>query len=81
MISVPLGCKIIYEIVLNLKFLRMVILRAKYGRDQDYINSKLRPTKQRFPRGRIEGASERMRHYGMYHLRHYRPQIELRFFL
>ena len=56
----------------------MVILRIKYGRDQDYINSKLRPSKQRFPRGRIEGAGELMRNYGYHQLRRYRPQIDLR---
>ena len=56
----------------------MVICRAKYGRDQEYINSKLRPHKQRFPRGRIDGATELMKDYGLRQLRRYRPQIDLR---
>lgn len=57
---------------------RMVTVRVKFGRDQDFINSKIRPYKRRFPRGNIPGAKEQMKNYGSQELRPYRPQIKFR---
>ena len=57
----------------------MVTVRVKYGRDQEFINSKLRPFKRRFPRGSVPGAKDKMKHYGLSELRLYRPQIKYRF--
>ena len=59
----------------------MVTVRVKYGRDQEFINSKIRPYKRRFPRGTIAGAKERMKDYGLRELRKYRPQIKFRFLI
>ena len=56
----------------------MVTVRIKYGRDQEFINSKIRPYKRRFPRGNIPGAKDKMKSYGAQELRSYRPQIKLR---
>ena len=56
----------------------MVIVRGAHARDQDFINSKLRPSKQRFPRGAIPGSQEKMKNYGIRRLRTYRPQLEFR---
>ena len=58
----------------------MVTLRVKFGRDQEFINSKLRPYKRRFPRGSIPGVKEKMKNYGVQELRHYRTQIKFRYF-
>ena len=74
MISVKTG----YKLLVNFS-LRMVTVRIKYGRDQDFINSKLRPFKRRFPRGSIPGAKERMNSYARTELRFYRGQIKYRF--
>ena len=51
----------------------MVVVRALCGRDQDYINSRLRPNKRKFPTGRIPGAQLKMKSYGQYRLRTYKP--------
>ena len=56
----------------------MVTIRVKFGRDQEYINSKLRPYKRRFPRGSIPGAKEQMKNYGFRELRYYKSQIKFR---
>ena len=56
----------------------MVYVRPATGRDQELINSILRPLKRRFPRGPIAGAQERMKRYGEKHLRFYRPQADYR---
>ena len=56
----------------------MVIVRPLQSRDQDFINSKLRPHKRKFPRGPIAGAQLKMRSYGRHKLRSYRPQAEYR---
>ena len=52
----------------------MVYVRPRTGRDQELINSVLRPMKRRFPRGPIPGAQGRMSQYGAKHLRNYKPQ-------
>ena len=57
----------------------MVYVRPRTGRDQELINSILRPLKRRFPRGPIAGAQLRMRRYGEKYLRFYRPQAEYRY--
>ena len=57
----------------------MVITRSQACRDQDFVNSKLRPNKLRFPRGTIPGAKQKMLRYGEKHLRNYRPQIDYRY--
>ena len=59
----------------------MVTVRIKFGRDQEYINSKLRPFKRRFPRGNIPGAQEKMKRYGINELRYYRTQFKYRFLI
>ena len=51
----------------------MVIVRALCGKDQEYINSRLRPNKRKFPTGRIPGAQLKMTSYGQYRLRSYQP--------
>ena len=56
----------------------MVTIRIKYGRDQEFINSKLRPFKRRFPRGSVPGAREKMNRYGRQELRLYRGQTKYR---
>ena len=56
----------------------MVHVRPLNGRDQELINSVLRPYKRRFPRGPIQGAQSKMRQYGEKHLRTYRPQSDFR---
>ena len=52
----------------------MVIVRIRSCRDQDFINSKLRPNKRRFPRGPIPGSQIKMKNYGRQHLRFYKIQ-------
>ena len=56
----------------------MVHVRPLNGRDQELINSVLRPYKRRFPRGPIQGAQTKMKQYGEKHLRTYRPQSDYR---
>ena len=56
----------------------MVLVRSAHSRDQDFINSKLRPSKQRFPRGSIPGAQLKMKNYGAKKLRTYKPQLDFR---
>ena len=56
----------------------MVYVRPAHGRDQELINSVLRPLKRRFPRGPIPGSQSRMVRYGEKHLRSYRPQNNYR---
>ena len=59
----------------------MVYVRSHQSRDQELINSILRPLKRRFPRGPIPGAQNRMKQYGLKHLKTYRPQTDYRYFL
>ena len=56
----------------------MVLIRSQSARNQDYINSKLRPFKRRFPPGPIPGAQTKMREYGHRKLRQYLPQQDFR---
>ena len=56
----------------------MVIIRYRFGMDQEVVNQILRPHKQRFPRGKIPGAQARMTQYGERKLLSYRPQLEFR---
>ena len=55
----------------------MVSVRAQSCRDQDFINSKLRPNKRRFPRGPVPGSQAKMKQYGRRHLRYYKFQKPL----
>ena len=52
----------------------MVSVRLQSCRDQEYINSKLRPHKRRFPRGPIPGSQRKMKLYGQQQLRKYKTQ-------
>ena len=56
----------------------MVHVRYRYGIDQEQINAVLRPHKQRFPRGKIPGAQQRMKDYGRKRLSTYKTQLKYR---
>lgn len=58
----------------------MVIVRSPHHREfYDMANSILRPYKQKFPRGKINGARACMTHKGVSRLRYFRIQPKVRY--